>query len=65
MRFRSFEDQVDAILYTGSGKHTTAPLSPTLCDDPGYVKMRLDRIALAGLPPREAEIVKQLCRAGR
>jgi len=58
---RRLEDQVDAILYIGA-THTNAPLSPALCDDPDYVKMRLARIALAGLPPREAEVVKQLCR---
>ena len=56
------EDQVDAFLYTGSGAdRTSAPLSPTLCADPNYVKMRLERIALAGLPPGEADHVKRLC----
>ena len=56
------EDQVDAFLYTGSGAdRTTAPLSSTLCTDPNYVTMRLERIALAGLPPGEADRVKQLC----
>lgn len=55
------EDQVDAIIYLGKGS-TQAPLSPTLCDDPGYAKMRLERIALVGLPPAEGDRVKRLCR---
>ena len=59
---RRLEDIVDAILYVGpaSGR-TTAGISPALCADPGYVKMRLDRIALMGLPPGEADVVKRQC----
>jgi hypothetical protein len=54
------EDQVDAILYVGRGS-TPPPLSPTLCADPQYVKTRLERIAIAGLPPAEAERIKRFC----
>jgi hypothetical protein len=54
------EDQVDAIIYLGKGS-TNAPLSPSLCADPDYVKMRLARIALAGLPQGEADRVRHLC----
>ena len=54
------EDQADAIIYLGKDS-TSAPLSPALCDDPNYVKMRLERIALAGLPAGEADRVKRLC----
>ena len=48
---RRLEDIVDGILYIGpeSGR-TSAGIWPQLCADPGYVKMRLDRIALIGLP---------------
>jgi hypothetical protein len=36
-----------AMLYVG-GTHANAPLSPTLCVDPNYVKMRLERIGSKG-----------------
>jgi hypothetical protein len=56
------EDQFDALLSLGPSPATRAePLSPKLCVEPGYVEMRLKRIALAGLPPPEVERVKNLC----
>ena len=55
------EEQFDAVLYLGPPPDEADPLSPTLCAEPGYVEMRLRRIALAGLPPPEVERVKQLC----
>ena len=54
------EEQVDAIIYLARSS-PAAPLSPALCTDPNYAKMRLARIALAGLPAGEAERVKKLC----
>ena len=54
------EEQVDAIIYLGKGG-TTAQLSPTLCADPNYAKMRIARIKLAGLPEGEADRVRKLC----
>ena len=57
---RRVEDIVDAILYVGR-EGTGAPLAPDLCADPGYIKRRLERIALIGLPPGEAERVKRAC----
>jgi hypothetical protein len=59
---RRLEDIVDAILYTGpeSGR-TSSGISPQLCADPAYVKMRIDRITLVGLPPGEADAVKRVC----
>ena len=54
------EEIVDAIIYLGAGS-TAAPLSPALCADATYVKMRLARIALAGLPPAVGDRVKKLC----
>jgi hypothetical protein len=60
---RRMEDQVDAILYVGpASSRTSAPISPTLCADPSYLKMRLERIALVGLPQGEADRVKRLCQ---
>jgi hypothetical protein len=57
------EDQVDAILYIGpASSRTTTPLWPTLCADPNYIRMRLDRIAVVGLPQAEAERVTRQCR---
>ena len=59
---RRLEEQIDAILYVGpESNRTSAPLSPTLCADPNYIKMRLERIAIVGLPPGEAAKVKRLC----
>jgi hypothetical protein len=57
---RRVEDIVDAILYVGRD-HTSAPIAPDLCADNAYIKMRLDRIALIGLPQGEADRVKRLC----
>ena len=54
------EDQVDAIIYLGKGS-TQAGLSPRLCDDPNYARMRLERIALVGLPPGAGDPVRRLC----
>jgi hypothetical protein len=54
------EDQVDAIIYLGRNS-TKAPLSPSLCADPAYIKTRLDRIALGGLSAGEADRVRKLC----
>jgi len=58
------EDQADAILWMG----VTRPRDPILlsretCADPGYLPMRLARIALAGLPPGEAEAARRACAA--
>jgi hypothetical protein len=51
---------VDAIIYLGKNS-TKAPLSPSLCADPDYVKTRLARIALGGLPEGEADRIRKLC----
>lgn len=55
------EEQFDAVLYLGQGIAEPEPLSKTLCDEPGYVEMRLKRIAIAGLPPAEVQRVTSLC----
>ena len=57
---RPLEDIVDAVLYVGpaSGR-TSAAISRTLCADPAYIKMRLDRIALLNMA--EADKVKRDC----
>jgi len=57
---RRLEDIVDGILYTGPGR-TNSGIWPQLCADPGYVKMRIHRIALVGLPPAQADAVKRAC----
>ena len=56
------EELADAILWNG----VSAPPSPILlsketCADPGYLPMRLARIALAGLPPGEAAAARRAC----
>ncbi len=56
------EDQADAILWRGvNPPPTPVLLSKETCADPNYLPMRLKRIALAGLPPAEADVVKKLC----
>jgi hypothetical protein len=53
------EDQVDAVLDIGSPSEITyRDLSPTLCDDAAYMKMRLERFALVGLPQAAADRLK-------
>jgi hypothetical protein len=57
---RRLEDIVDAVLYVGpAAGRTSAAISRTLCADPAYIKMRLDRIALLGIA--EADKVKRDC----
>jgi hypothetical protein len=56
------EDLADAILWNGvSAPPTPILLSKETCAEPGYLPMRLARIALAGLPPGEAEAAKRAC----
>jgi hypothetical protein len=55
------EQQFDAVLYLGPpSAMTNSTWSPALCADADYMKMRLDRIALAA-PPFEAEQLKKFC----
>jgi len=61
---RRLEDIVDGILYVGPESDQTTPgIWPQLCADPGYVKMRIDRITLVGLPAAQADAVKRVCKA--
>lgn len=54
------EDQTDAILWMGvTPPPTPILLSTETCEDPAYLPMRLTRIALAGLPPGEADAVRK------
>jgi hypothetical protein len=56
------EDQFDAVLYLGPPDTITfAALSPRLCGEPEYLRMRLARIALVGAPAAEAEWLKEAC----
>lgn len=58
----SAQDQFDALLYLGPPSAITrSRLPPALCADPAYMKMRLERLALVGGPPGEAEQLKQYC----
>ena len=52
---REFGD-VDAVLYLGPlSAMTTSRLSRSLCEDPSYIAMRRERMALSGLPPAQAD----------
>jgi hypothetical protein len=56
------EDQVDAVLYLGSPSEISfRAMSPALCADADYVKMRLARFALVGLPQGAADRFQQFC----
>jgi hypothetical protein len=60
------EGQFDAALYLAlpAAMRESQP-DPKLCKEPGYVELRLHRIALAGLPPVEANRVNELCGESR
>jgi len=63
-RSLKMEDQFDAVLYLGPKSSITVEprhVSPGLCSDPEFLPKRLARLALTGLPPVEAERLKQLC----
>ena len=58
------EDQFDAVLYLGRrASLTSSRLSPSVCQDTEYIRGRLARMALAGLPQSEADRLKQICSA--
>jgi hypothetical protein len=60
---RRLEDIVDAILYTGpASSHTSSGIWAELCADPGYVRMRIGRITLIGLPAAQADAVRRVCK---
>jgi hypothetical protein len=44
------QDQFDAMLYLGPESVTISRISPALCRDAAYMKMRLERMAL-DFPP--------------
>ena len=56
------EEQFDAVLYLGPPSSIVqSTWSPALCADQAYLKMRFARIALAGIPPAEADALKKHC----
>jgi hypothetical protein len=57
-----FEEQTDALVYLGpASARTEMPPPRAMCADMNYVRVRLERMAIAGLPPSEAQRLKQLC----
>jgi len=60
------EEQSDAILYLGQpDTMTMAKPARVLCDDPGYLAMRLSRLSLVGTPPgakmTPADMLREAC----
>jgi hypothetical protein len=60
------EDQFDAVLYLGTpAMQSESKLSPLLCSQPGYLDMRLARLALvpapANAPITPADSLKAFC----
>jgi hypothetical protein len=56
------EEQADALLYLGpESTRTETALPAVICADTKYIQVRLQRIALAGLPPSESDRLRNLC----
>jgi hypothetical protein len=56
------EEQFDAVLYLGPpSAMTESRWSPALCSDAAYMQMRLNRIAISGIPQAEADRLKKYC----
>src|SRR5262245_17769488 len=56
------EEQTDALVYLGpASTRAEAPLPKPMCSDTKYVQVRLERMAVSGLPPSEARRLQQLC----
>jgi len=56
------EDQFEAVLYLGPPSSiAVSTWTRELCADDAYMKMRMERMALAGLPPSEANALKAQC----
>jgi hypothetical protein len=60
------DEQFDAVLYLGHpGTLTVAQLTPALCADDAYVRMRSERLGLLGAPPTApfdpADHVREAC----
>ena len=57
------EEQLDAVMYEGPMSTITfAKPGASLCADPQHVEQRIKRIALAGIPPSEADRLRNACR---
>jgi hypothetical protein len=56
------EDQVDAVLYLGpKSAMIDAEVPARACAAPGFLEERLRRIAVAGIPPFEADRLQKIC----
>jgi hypothetical protein len=59
----SAEQQLDAILYLGpASEMTDVKWTAALCADADYMKMRVARMTLGGLPPSHAEQFVAYCK---
>ena len=58
------EQQLDAVIYLGpNAADVRIPPSNEPCSRPGFLKERLRRITLTGIPRFEAEAIEKLCAA--
>jgi hypothetical protein len=56
------DEQSDALIWLGpASTRTEAPLPRQICRDPAYVQVRLQRMAVSGLPPSESQRLRSLC----
>jgi hypothetical protein len=57
-----FEEQADALVYLGpASARSEMPLPREICADAKYVQVRLERMAVSGLPPSEPQRLRKLC----
>jgi len=54
------EEQFDAVVYIGAAAPAPA-LSSAICNDPAFVRTRLERMKFAGLPPSVPDRLRSLC----
>jgi hypothetical protein len=59
-------EQFDALLYLGPPSSITfASIAMSRCNDPDYMRMRSERLAIMGNSPGELERLKQACAASK
>jgi hypothetical protein len=57
-----YEEQADALIYLGpSSEQTKVSVSRDICSDAAYIQIRLQRMALATLPPSQPANLRKLC----
>ena len=62
----SIEDHYDAVLVLGTAESLRlAPIEYPRCAEPAYVKMRVARMMLSGMPATVGERLAKVCAAAK